>query len=228
MMRLLYVVFERLFSHYGPQYWWPAETNLEVIIGAILTQCTTWSNVQRAIGNLRNANALTVSGLQKLSEKELSALIYPSGYYNSKARKIKAFLHVLCSKYLGSLETMISQDTSVLREILLRTYGVGPETADSIILYAAGRPVFVIDAYTKRIFNRIGTVHANIKYDEFQQLFMRQLAPDTKLFQEYHALLVKHAKAICRAKPGCDKCPLIDLCEMALGKVCISRFLESN
>jgi endonuclease-3 related protein len=221
-------MFKRLFGYYGPQHWWPAETPVEVIIGAILTQCATWSNVQKALSNLRKANVLAVNRLKELPESELAALIFPSGYYNSKARKIKSFVHVLFSKYQGRLETMLDQDTVTLRRELLEVYGIGPETVDSIILYAAGRPVFVVDAYTKRILERVGTIRGNAKYEDLQQLFMSELSLDTKLFQEYHALIVKHAKTLCKTKPECRECPLIDLCETGRERLGAVELTESQ
>ena len=201
-------VYERLFRRYGPQQWWPGETPFEVIIGAILTQSTAWTNVEKAIANLKSAHVLGPESLHSITTDELAALIRPSGYYNAKAAKVKAFVDRLCDKYSSVLDRLFELDTASLRHELLSIHGIGPETADSILLYAAYRPVFVIDAYTKRIFSRLGIASANDSYEAYQRLFMENMPHDEKLFNEYHALLVRHGKDVCRKSPRCNDCCL--------------------
>lgn len=214
LSRLLLDIYERLLAHYGPQHWWPAQTPFEVIIGAILTQSVAWSNVEKAIVNLKDARALEPAVLHALPVDQLARLIRPAGYYNAKARKIKAFVAHLHERYRYDLDVLLSQEVEALRHELLSIYGIGPETADSIILYAAGKPVFVVDAYTRRLLSRLGLVSKTIGYDELQAIFEDNLPPRTSLFQEYHALIVRHAKSTCRKQPICALCPLLSLCEM--------------
>jgi len=205
-------LFNLLFDNYGPQNWWPGESPFEVIIGAILTQSAAWTNVEKAIYNVKKADLLNPVSLRSISNSELAELIFPSGYYNAKARKIKAFVEHLGSAHLDSLENLFSADIDQLRNELLSIHGIGPETADSIILYAAGKPIFVIDAYTVRLLSRIGISPSRNCYNEFQALFMDNLPSESYLFNEYHALLVRHGKEICRKKPLCDKCCLTSIC----------------
>lgn len=203
-------MYEALLAHFGPRHWWPAETPFEVIIGAILTQNTAWSNVEKAIDRLKKAHALAPDGLRRLtstSEAFLEA-IRPSGYYNIKAARIKAFLDMLSTRHGNDLERFLSLPTDTLREELLAVPGIGQETADSILLYAAGRPVFVIDAYTLRIMTRHGCFPEGTTYGEAQSFFMRHLPRDVPLFNEYHALLVAVGKQYCRPAPRCRGCPL--------------------
>lgn len=209
--RTLSDIYERLFQCYGPQHWWPGETPFEVVIGAILTQSTAWTNVEKAIANLKAAGVLDPESLYKISTDKLTILIRPSGYYNAKAVKVKAFIECLHDTYDSDLDRFFQLNTSSLRQELLSIHGIGPETADSILLYAAYRPVFVIDAYTKRIFSRLGIASANDSYESYQRLFMDNLPHDEKLFNEYHALLVRHGKDVCRKKPKCDDCCLTSL-----------------
>ncbi len=201
-------IYHRLFDHYGPQHWWPAETPLEMIIGAILTQSAAWTNVEKAIGNLKASDALSINGLREIPQNELARLIYPSGYYNVKARKIKSFVEWLVERYDGDLDKLFALDVTALRLDLLSVHGVGEETADSIILYAARKPIFVIDAYTRRIISRLGLTPQQETYAAFQALFMSQLPHDESLFNEYHALLVQHGKTACRKTPLCQGCCL--------------------
>ncbi|MCS6903435.1 MAG: endonuclease III domain-containing protein [Candidatus Bipolaricaulota bacterium] len=208
-------IYAQLFSHYGPQHWWPAQTEFEVIVGAILTQSTNWQNVERAIAHLNEHNALTPERLYKLPEEELAALIRPAGYFRQKAKKLKAFVAHLHAHHQGNLSKMLAQPTKKLRAELLSIWGIGPETADSIVLYAAHRPVFVVDAYTQRIFTRLGLLNAKIPYEELQNFFMRRLPKSTQLFNEYHALIVRHGKETCRPKPLCWQCPLSESCAYA-------------
>ena len=212
-------VYDRLFDRYGPQHWWPGETPFEVIIGAILTQSTAWTNVEKAIANLKSAGALDPEFLHSISIDKLATLIRPSGYYNAKAAKLKTFVEWLTRDYGGSLDRLFELDTSDLRKELLSIHGIGPETADSILLYAAHRPIFVIDAYTKRIIGRLGLAPSSDSYEAFQQLFMDNLPQDEGMSNEYHALLVRHGKDVCRKTPKCDGCCLAGLSK----KGCFSR-----
>ena len=205
-------VYHRLLDRYGPQHWWPADSPLEVIIGAILTQSAAWGNVEKAITNLKAKGALSADALRRLSMEELSHLVYPSGYYNAKAAKIKSFAHWLGEHYDDDLDRLFALDIPLLRQELLSVHGVGQETADSIILYAAHKPVFVIDAYTRRIMGRLGLAPHTDTYAAFQGLFMQHLPRDEALFNEYHALLVRHGKDTCRKSPLCEQCCLASLC----------------
>ena len=209
---MLLDIYHRLLDRYGPQHWWPAETPLEMIVGAILTQSAAWGNVEKAIGNLKAREVLSVDRLRQLPEGELARLIYPSGYYNVKAGKIKAFVDWLGAHYDDNLDRLFALDVPALRQELLSVHGVGEETADSIILYAARKPIFVIDAYTRRIITRLGLVPSNNSYAAFQVFFMQRLPHDESMFNEYHALLVRHGKTACRKVPLCDSCCLVLFC----------------
>jgi len=204
-------IYNLLLKHFGPQKWWPADTEFEVIVGAILTQNANWKNVEKAIGNLRGNNLLEPEGIHRVGEKRLKALIRPAGYYNSKARKLKEFTDFLFEKY-KDLDEFLALPQEQLREQLLSVWGIGPETADSIVLYAAGKPSFVVDAYTRRIFSRLGFVDEKTGYDELKEFFENNLPKDVALYQEFHALVVELAKDCCRTKPLCGECPLIGLC----------------
>lgn len=206
LSRVLLDTYRRLFVRYGPQHWWPAEETFEVIVGAILTQSTAWANVEKAISNLRAAGALAPEPLRRLPLEETAGLIYPSGYYNAKARKLKALANWLGENFNDNLSALFEQDIDSLREQLLAVYGIGQETADSIILYAAGKPVFVIDAYTRRFIDRRGLSPPHDTYAAYQKMFMSNLPADAMLFNEYHALIVRLAKDVCRRTPVCEKC----------------------
>ncbi|MBT9159332.1 MAG: endonuclease III domain-containing protein [Dehalococcoidia bacterium] len=206
-------IYRRLLDRYGLQHWWPADEPFEVIIGAILTQSAAWANVEQAIINLKEAGALNPATLNRIPIDDLARFIHPSGYYNAKARKIKAFVERLGASYGGSLEGMLALDIDALRRELLSIYGIGQETADSIILYAARKPIFVIDAYTRRIMSRIGLTADEGNYAALQALFMENLPSDEKLYNEYHALLVRHGKEACKTSPLCHHCCLSDLCQ---------------
>lgn len=210
---ILVEIYSRLLSEYGEQGWWPLRgrysssfkkrkktpaERFEISVGAILTQNTAWKSVERALFNLRKAGALSRKKMEVVREGELAALIKPAGYYNLKAKKLKEFL-----KYSGPFE----------RDPMLRIWGCGPETVDSILLYAYDEPVFVVDAYTKRIFSRIGICNEDTGYGKVQALFHENLEMDAELFNEYHALIVEHAKRHCRKTPVCDGCPIIELCK---------------
>lgn len=209
-------VYRLLHACHGPQHWWPADSPFEVIVGAILTQSTAWSNVEKAIFNLKESGALAPASLRDLPLDKLARLVYPSGYYNAKALKLKSFVEYLGSAHQDSLERLFSLDVQLLQSELLAVHGIGPETADSIILYAAGQPVFVIDAYTRRILLRLGLAPPDSDYADLQRLFMENLPPEESLFNEYHALLVRHGKEVCRKTPRCDSCCLADLCPRKL------------
>jgi len=201
-------IYNSLLKHFGPQHWWPGETPFEVIIGAILTQNTSWDNVEKAIASLKASGKFTPEGLFRLQTEKLALLIRSSGYFNIKAKRLKNFLSFLFNDYEGDIDLMIKEDGPVLRHKLLNVNGIGPETADSILLYAAEHPIFVIDAYTKRIFSRHGYIGADSTYHQMQGLFMKYLPQDTCLYNEYHALIVRVGKELCRANPHCDSCPV--------------------
>ncbi|MFQ5878725.1 MAG: endonuclease III domain-containing protein [Dehalococcoidia bacterium] len=205
-------VYHRLHQAYGPQGWWPGNEAFEVAVGAILTQNTAWANVEKALNNLKAAGALSPAGIMALPLEELQCLIRPSGYYNAKARKLKALVEMLSSDYSGDPSSLWAEPLPRLRQRLLSTHGIGEETADSIILYAANKPIFVIDAYTRRIFSRLGLRPHGDGYDHWQRLFSDALPADAGLFNEYHALIVRHGKNICRKEPLCHLCPLMDIC----------------
>ena len=202
--------YNKLLRAFGPQHWWPGDTPFEVIVGAILTQNTAWTNVEKAIHNLKKAKLLTPGKLHDLSQDEIAKYIRPAGYFNIKAKRLKHFLNYLFDNYGGNLKKMFKKRTDALRRELLSVNGIGPETADSILLYAGDHPVFVVDAYTKRIFSRHQVVKADAEYHDIQELFMKNLPHDVKMFNEYHALIVKAGKDFCRTrKPLCSRCPLM-------------------
>lgn len=206
--KMLEDIYRILFKRFGPQHWWPAEEPFEVIVGAILTQSTAWTNVEKAIANLKAVGKLSPLALRRLPEADLAALIHPCGYYNVKVQKLKAFVGWFGEQYSDSLDKLFSGDINHVRYQLLQVYGIGKETADSIILYAGNKPAFVIDAYTRRIIDRIGIAPATSSYAAHQALFLSHLPPDAALFNEYHALLVKLGKEYCRKRPLCEGCCL--------------------
>ena len=205
---MLMEIYNTLCNHYGQQHWWPGDSCDEIIIGAILTQNTNWQNVEKAINNLKNADCLSFEKLHALDTNALAALIRPAGYYNIKAGRIKNFLNWLFDNYNGSIETLENFDTDRLRQELLTVRGIGKETADSILLYAFARAVFVVDAYTWRIMSRHRLIEPDIDYEELRAFFEYNLPPDEKLFNEYHALLVRLGKENCKTKARCQNCPL--------------------
>jgi len=213
----LLTVYHRLLAAYGPQHWWPGDSPWEIIVGAILTQAAAWANVEKAINNLKAANSLDPLAICQIPQEQLARLIYPCGYYNAKARKLKAFAQRLQEGYGGDLSRLFALEIPALRQELLRIHGVGPETADSIILYAANKPIFVVDAYTLRIAARLGLARPKATYSELQALFMENLPQETALFNEYHALLVRLGKHACRKEPRCSLCPLLGECPTASG-----------
>jgi endonuclease-3 related protein len=206
--RELTQIYRRLYRHYSDLDWWPGESPLEISVGAILTQSTAWTNVEKAISQLKQSRTLSVKALHELSHRRLARLIRAAGYFNVKARRLKNFISFLQQQYGGSLRKMFKQESLRLREELLSVNGIGPETADSILLYAGEKPVFVIDAYTKRILSRHGVLSYEKGYNEFQRLFMKHLPPDVSLYNQYHAMLVNIGKDFCRKKPLCAVCPL--------------------
>ncbi len=205
----LMAVYRAFFKAFGPQHWWPGDTQFEVMVGAVLTQNTAWGNVEKAIANLKRDGLLAPSRLNSVSERRLAALIRPSGYFNVKAKRLKHLLEFMGTAYGGSLKRMFADEPAELRRKLLLVNGIGPETADSILLYAGGKPFFVVDAYTKRVFGRHGFFTADADYHHVQLLFMENLPRDSRLYNEYHALIVKAGKEYCKkSKPLCNKCPL--------------------
>lgn len=206
----LLLIYQRLFDHYGPQHWWPAETPFEVMVGAILTQNTAWSNVEKAIANLRARNRLDAAAIAATRRDHLANWLRPSGYFNVKAGRLKNF----CRWYLdaGGFGSLSRLGTAQLRQALLSVNGVGPETADDMLLYAFEQPVFVIDAYTRRLFTRLHLFAGNESYDSLRLAIESALGPDVALFNEYHALIVRHAREVCRVRPHCGDCFLRGYC----------------
>jgi len=208
-MTPLVEMYHKLYQAFGPQYWWPGENPFEVAVGAILTQNTNWGNVEKAIKNLKHQKVLSAKALHEMPASELPLLIRPAGYFNIKAKRLKSFIGFLIKNYRGSMKKMREDDIHSLREKLLNIHGIGPETADSILLYALEKPSFVIDAYTKRVLSRHKIMEHDRSYEEFQGLFHSALKRDIQLFNEYHALFVKVGKTYCKRRaPLCDECPL--------------------
>lgn len=211
-------IYRVLFYSFGPQHWWPAKTPFEVMVGAILVQNTNWKNAERAIDQLKARHLLTPEKLNALNVKALANHIRPAGYFNVKAKRLKNFLSFFVGHYGGSVKRMKACDGAKLRRELLSINGIGPETADSILLYALEKPFFVVDAYTKRIFSRHGIVQKDDAYEKVQKAFIRSLLCDVRLYNEYHALIVKVAKDFCRTKPLCKTCPLRSLKTINTGR----------
>ena len=207
-LRLLTTIYDLLYTHWGPQHWWPGDTPIEIIVGAILTQNTAWTNVEKAIIRLKEADVLNPTALYQCTITDLAEWIRPAGYYNVKARRIKAFSTMLHDQHNDSLKRLFRLPTPDLREVLLSVNGIGPETADSILLYAAMRPVFVVDAYTRRFLLRHRWIDKDATYDDIARFFTAHLDESVQLFNEYHALIVALGKHYCKPKPRCDQCPL--------------------
>lgn len=202
-------IHDLLYDRYGPQHWWPGDSTFEIIVGAILTQNTNWTNVEKAIANLKAANALTPGTLNEIDPAQLSELIRPAGYYNIKTTRLKNFMAWLFQdRFCGDLDLVAQMSTDMLREELLCIKGIGPETADSILLYAFGKPVFVVDTYTCRVLGRHGFLGPDMGYEQVRELFEGSLPTEVGLFNEYHALLVKVGKEHCKPKAKCENCPL--------------------
>jgi endonuclease III related protein len=220
---LLLKVYDRLYSRFGPQGWWPVNGRynhpgplngrdaFEIMVGAILTQNTSWTNVEKALVNLRTAGCLTLKALLKVPRRKLARYLKPSGYFNVKAERLKRFVRFLYRQYGGDLGKMLREEPGILRRNLLSVKGIGPETADSILLYAAGRPWFVVDAYTRRIFSRHGLASPQASYEDLQDFFMCALPREPKLYNEYHALIVRLGKEDCKPRPVCDRCPVLEV-----------------
>ncbi len=226
-------IYSILLKHFGPQGWWPTiskkngeceyhknnynipqteQQKLQVILGAILTQNTSWKNVEKSLINLHKNKLIDINKISNFPQEKLAEIIRSSGYHNQKSERLKIFCnHII--KYHNNVNNFLSQDLDKLRAELLSIKGIGPETADSIILYAGQKPVFVVDSYSKRIFSRLGFCKSNVSYEELQDLFHKNLRKDVQLFNEFHALLVEHAKVFCRKKPLCNDCPLSKICE---------------
>jgi endonuclease-3 related protein len=206
----LFTLYNQLLVQHGNRKWWPADTPFEVALGAILTQATSWRNVEKAMDNLKDAGAFTAEEIASISQSALERLIRPSRYFRMKAQKVRAFVDHIADR---PMHVMFMQEVPELREELLSIYGVGPETADTIILYAAGKPSFVVDSYTYRLFSRLGWVTGRYNYDKLRALFMDNLPHDVDLFNEYHALIVSHGARICHKKtPNCQECRLQTSC----------------
>lgn len=205
--------YRALLEAYGPQGWWPGEGPFEVMVGAVLTQNTAWGNVERALENLKAAGVLSPAGLYRLPREGLECLLRPAGTYRVKAARLRALLEYLFSRHGGDPTAFSRGDWTLWREELLAVPGIGPETADSILLYAAGRPTFVVDAYTRRLLERLGLLPTPPSYEHIRAFFMAHLPPDPDLYGEYHALIVRHGKERCRkSRPRCPGCPLAPLC----------------
>ena len=214
-------LFAALFDAYGPRHWWPTVHGgaFELVIGAILVQNISWSNVERALVNLRNADVWSFGAILETSDEEMFDLIRPSGYYKAKTRKLKEFAEFIEVRFDGDLERLFALPIDEMREELLSVWGIGEETADDIILYGAKKPSFVIDAYTKRLLGRLGWEIEGKRYADFQQLFHDCLPHDEYLFNEYHALIDYHVARFCKKNPICDKCVLAEQCPVGLGVV---------
>ncbi len=205
-------VYRRLRARFGHAGWWPGKTAFEVCVGAILVQNTAWSNAEKALSSLRRSRRLSYRGLRGLSPAQIASLIRSAGTFNVKARRLAAFVSFLGTEYGGRTAGMVAETAPRLRHKLLAVHGIGPETADCIVLYAAGLPRFVVDAYTCRVFARLGMLRGDESYQEVQRFFMDRLPQDVELWGDYHGQIVKLAKDFCRPRPRCPGCPLGDLC----------------
>ncbi|HHB76925.1 MAG TPA: endonuclease III domain-containing protein [Desulfobulbus sp.] len=209
---LLHDMYERLFAFFGSRNWWPGDTPFEIMVGAILTQNTNWNNVERAITNLKTDGLLSLAAMSALSREQLAEYIRPAGYYNIKADRLRNFFALINGQWDGDLDFFLRQPALSMREALLSVKGIGPETADSMILYAAGQPMFVVDAYTHRILIRHEIIDESFEYSMIQELFMDNLEEDSALYNEYHALIVQAGKKFCKkTRPVCEGCPLAGL-----------------
>lgn len=206
-------IYQVLYNYYGPQHWWPGESPFEIMVGAVLTQNTSWQNVKKAINNIKTRNLLYPQKLFKIPLHRLAQIIKPCGFYKLKARRLKNLLRFLMENYNGDVALLSNRNlkTAELREKLLEIKGIGPETADSILLYALNRPVFVVDAYTRRVFSRHNFFSEDEKYSTIQQLFTENLPVAVQIYNEYHALIVQLAKEFCKKTPNCQPCPLNNL-----------------
>ena len=214
----LWKIYETLDRHFGNLHWWPGETPFEIAVGAILTQNTNWKNVEIAIKELKSKGLLVPDKLLETEDNIVAELIRASGYYNIKTKRLKAFLHFLSAEYEGKMDKMFEEDLWVLRDNLLGVHGIGEETADSILLYAGNRPIFVVDSYTRRILERAEIINREWSYRSIQELFMIHLPHNAELFNQYHALLVNTGKHFCRKNPLCPQCPLGEVKNSNIGK----------
>lgn len=206
-------IYSLLLDYYGPRHWWPAETAFEVVIGAILTQSVAWKNVEKAIANLKSLNLMDPFRLVDAPVEVVEEAVRPTRYFTQKAERLRIFCRVMVEEHGGELERMLDGEVQELRGRLLGLKGIGPETADSIILYAAEKPIFVVDAYTRRIFSRLGYFPEDVDYQTMQEFFMSRLKPDVPLYNEYHALIDALGNRLCsNRKPGCAACPLNAIC----------------
>ena len=205
-------IYDRLLDRYGPQGWWPADSAFEVMVGTILVQATSWINAERAINALKSSDLLSPDAIRRASESHLADTIRPGGYHNSKARKLKALAKFLGTRFDDDANALTTESLEPLRQELLEIHGIGEETADTIILYAAGHATFIADAYTRRLFGRLGLSPAEPSYAGYRRMFMAILPPEPELYAEYHALIVRHGVEACRSVPLCSKCPLLGIC----------------
>ena len=212
-------IYNLMYEKNGSMNWWPSETPFETVIGALLAQFVSWKNVSIAIKKLKDNDLLNPEGIRTADEEGIIKLIYSTRFYKQKVKKLKSFCNLLLDKYNGSLDKMFNKDIKELRSELLSLYGVGEETADSIILYAAYKPVFVVDTYTRRIFSRFGYFKPDVSYKDMQEFFMKHLKPDVQLYNDYHAQIVNVGSNFCSSqKPGCSKCPLETVCKKIISK----------
>jgi len=209
-------IYNRMFDRFGALHWWPAETPFEVCVGAILTQNTAWTNVEKAICALKQEGIMTPIAVRDVEAQLLAQLIRPAGFFNIKSLRLKEFVSWLFQQHAGSLERMFCGEWHILRKELLQVHGIGPETADSILLYAGNKPTFVVDAYTRRLFHRLGLLPEKAGYDHTRDMFMANLPADVQLFNNYHASIVEQCKQFCRKKPRCSGCPLFDCCSFTI------------
>jgi endonuclease III related protein len=208
MRRILKRHYALMRGHFGPTHWWPGDTPFEIAAGAILTQNTAWHNVEKALDNLRSAEALDPNTLLSMPVTQLETLLRPSGFFRVKTRRLQEFCAYLIERYGGDMIRLAATPLDRLRSELLAVHGIGPETADDILLYACGKPVFVVDAYTRRILSRHGLVPFSIGYEALRQVYETHLDTDLELFQDYHGQIVFTAKTFCRSRPNCAGCPL--------------------
>ena len=219
--KMLLGIYGDLLQRYGPQHWWPADTPFEMMVGAILTQATSWVGAAKAIARLKTAGALSPTAIREMDTYALAELIHSSLYHNSKARRLKGLAAYLGSRFGDDIDAMSRQEGDTLREELLGVYGIGDETADAILLYAVGKPAFVIDTYTMRLFSRLGLVPQPRSYSEYREMFTTSLPEEQPLFAEYHALIVRHSVEVCRKRPECGRCCLLRMCPT--GKEVVER-----
>jgi len=219
MRKTLEKMYALMAAHYGPTHWWPGDTAFEIAVGAVLTQNTAWTNVERAIENLKAGKLLTPQAILSCPDETLEQALVPSGYFRVKTKRLRSFCDYLMKSYQGSMRRMANVPLEKLRPELLGVHGIGPETADDILLYACGKQVFVVDAYTRRIFSRHGLVHEDVPYEDLRAFFESRLNPDVFTFKEYHGLIVWTGKDFCRRTPHCEECPLGTMLEKETGVI---------